>query len=201
MGQTALPLTILAGGKSSRMQVADKCLLPLDGKAVVEHIIDTFGGRVGPMMINTNSDPRAFSRFNLPLCADVISGRLGPLAGIATAMMWARELGAQHVVTVPADMPFLPRDLISCLTPLTRHRRVAVVSDGLRVHPTIGLWPVVFAERLLADLQAGMRSVQQWCVTVGVIEMLYLTDDREAFTNLNTIADLAEASCRLGAAH
>ncbi len=136
------------------------------------------------------SDPIIFKEFGVPVRADVQSGRLGPLVGLLTAMIWAKEIGHDFVVTVPGDVPFLPDDLITRMSGAAGYRRPVVLASGDRVHPTIGLWPVALAERLAQNIGFGVTRMLAWCKAVGAIELLYPTDDPGYFLNLNTVEDL-----------
>ena len=81
-------VTLLAGGQARRMGGGDKNLMMLAGKPVLQHVLDRvdFDGR--PVMINANGDPSRYAEFGLPVCADVIDGFAGPLAGIVTGLEW-----------------------------------------------------------------------------------------------------------------
>ena len=39
-------------------------------------------------------------------------GFLGPLAGILTAMKWAKDIGYEKVITVAVDTPLFPENLL-----------------------------------------------------------------------------------------
>ena len=85
------PAVILAGGRSSRMGGGDKCLLPMNGKSLIAHVLAAIAPQTGDILINTNNDPAAYLKFGLPVLPDVISGFQGPLAGLLTGMLWSRR--------------------------------------------------------------------------------------------------------------
>ncbi len=189
-----IPAAVLAGGRSSRMQVSDKCLLTLGDDMILAHVVAALRAQVGKILINSNSDPALFRQFDLPVLPDVLPGRPGPLAGVHTAMLWAQQQGADYVLTAPADTPFLPDDLVTRMAPLISYKRVIVLSDGEHVHPTIALWPVALAPRLRRDIEKGVTRMQQWCRSVGVIELLYPNVGADLFFNINTPHDLTRAT-------
>jgi molybdopterin-guanine dinucleotide biosynthesis protein A len=63
-------------------------------------------------MLNANGDPARYADFGLPVCADVIDGYAGPLAGILTGLEWVATNQADytHMVSLATDAPFLPID-------------------------------------------------------------------------------------------
>lgn len=199
MPSANMPAVILAGGRSQRMGVPDKCLLQIGSESMLSRIIATLKPQVGSLLINSNSNPERFKDFDVPVRGDVLPGRLGPLAGVLTAMTWAKEIGYSHVVTVPGDVPFLPDDLIVRMKAAGQYRRPVIVASGDRIHPTIGLWPVELAERLAQSMNAGVARMLVWCKIAGAVELLYPTDNTAYFSNLNTMTDLARAYACHGA--
>jgi molybdopterin-guanine dinucleotide biosynthesis protein A len=175
------------------MGVPDKCLLKVGRQTALQHIVETLRPQVGSILINSNSDPRIFEQYHLPVRADVLSGRLGPLAGLHTAMKWAKEMGSDFVATVPGDTPFLPADLIQRMKQIAQYGRPIILSTGDRIHPTIGLWPVALVDRLYETVMSHVTRMRDWCRATGAIEFLYLSADSYYFLNLNTTADLEYA--------
>lgn len=191
---------ILAGGRSSRMGGQDKALLPLAGRPLLDHVLARLRPQVGPLALSSNSDPATFAGRGLPLLADMLPDRPGPLAGVLAGLLWSRDLGADWLLSVPVDTPFLPTDLAKRLL-AARPAGAAVpvlaaTESGLQ--PTIALWPVALAEALAEALAAGQRRVGGWALDVGGQRCLFPGQD-DAFANLNTPADLAAASARLAA--
>ncbi len=187
------PCVILAGGRSSRMGGSDKCLLPLDGRPLLAHVAAAVAPQSCDMLINTNSNPARFARFGLATLPDPVTGFQGPLAGILTGMLWARAHHPRvtHLLSVPCDTPFLPRDLVLRLTEaLESDAGIAIARDPERIHPTIGLWPTSLAGRLAADLSDGARAVHRWLENFRVVETAF---PAWHFRNINTRADLAAA--------
>ncbi len=161
---------VLAGGRSLRMG-CDKSLLPLAGVPLLQRVVERLAVQVSPVVIGTNGDGARFDRFGLPVVNDRFAAYQGPLAGIMTAMVWAREhhVSITHILSVAADSPFFPLDLAEKLCsaadrqiggrPLPANRTIILSQTGRRLHPTFGLWPVDLAEDLQDFLQAGRRRV------------------------------------------
>ena len=183
---------ILAGGRSSRMGGGDKCLLPVNGKSLIAHITAAIAPQTRDILINTNSDPAPFLKFETEILPDVIDGFQGPLAGLLTGMRWSRRRHPQsaYLLSVASDVPFLPADLVAKLSNAMADERadIAIASCPLGTHPTIGLWPVDLAERLEHDLmETSIRGLHQW---LGAFRVAHAPFESGALANINTPADL-----------
>ena len=184
---------ILAGGRSRRMGGGDKCLLPVQDKPLIAHILDALAPQTRDILINTNSDPGPFLKFGLPILPDAISGYQGPLAGLLTGMLWSRRRHPRqvHLLSVAGDVPFLPADLVDrlCESLLANAADIAIAACPQGRHPTIGLWPVDLAERLEHDLmETNIRSMLHWLEGFRVALAEFPSD---ALMNINTPAELA----------
>jgi len=203
---------ILAGGLATRMGGGDKGLLPLGEAVILDHVLARLGPQVGAMALNANGDPARFARFGLPVLPDPVADYPGPLAGVLAGLDWAAGEGAEAIVTVAADTPFFPRDLVARLqaaaegmthplvlaaTPRGAEETKSMSRGGQVRHPTFGLWPVGLRDDLRAGLEGGLRKVVLWTDRHGGREALF--DDGDAFFNVNTPEDLARAQRRAGA--
>src|SRR5215469_18361073 len=141
---------ILAGGLARRMGGGDKCLCPLAGRTVLDHIIERLTPQVLALALNANGDEGRFSSWEIPVIPDTIPETPGPLAGIIAGMRWAMASGYSEIVTVPGDTPFIPAQLVFDLRKarLETHSDIAIAKSGGSLHPVIGLWPVAFVEEL-----------------------------------------------------
>ena len=183
---------ILAGGRSSRMGGGDKCLLPVDGKPLLGHILNIVRPQTSDILINTNSDPTPFLKFDQPVLPDIIAGFQGPLAGLLTGMQWSRRRHphAVHILSVASDTPFLPHDLVTKLAQalVDGNADIAIASCEEGTHPTIGLWPVDLAERLLHDLmETDTRGIHAWLRAFRVCHAQFPS---RTMANMNTPDDL-----------
>lgn len=191
------PGMILAGGRAQRMGGGDKGLMPLAGRRVIDHVIERLAPQCGALAINANGDPARFADLGLPVLPDPVPGQPGPLAGLLAAMGWAAGLGAAAVVTVAADTPFLPPDLVARLkAAATAGSSIAASPDGsgrMRAHPTFGLWPVALGDRLAQAIADGERRLGIWAEACGGGRAAFGSQPFDPFFNINTPEDLAAA--------
>lgn len=203
---------ILAGGQATRMGGGDKGLLPLGDRVILDHVLARLTPQVGAVALNANGAPDRFARFGLPVLPDPVADYPGPLAGVLAGLDWAAGEGAEAIVTVAADTPFFPRDLVATLqgaaagmahplvlaaTPRGDEETKSMSRGGQVRHPTFGLWPVALRDDLCAALEDGLRKVVLWTDKHGGREALF--DEADAFFNVNTPEDLAEAQRRAAA--
>ncbi|MGR3792404.1 molybdenum cofactor guanylyltransferase MobA [Vannielia sp. SX4] len=190
---------ILAGGQARRMGGGDKGLLDLGGVSLLARVTRRFAPQVEAMCLNANGDAARFDAFGLDVVADPVEGFAGPLAGVLAGMRWAEAQGADHVVSVAADTPFFPSDLVERLQTGAAGTSpvLAAVREAGRVRrqPTFGLWPVALADDLEAALGDGVRKVVQWTERHDGREVVFGSSD--AFFNVNTPEDLARAELML----
>ena len=184
---------ILAGGRATRMGGGDKGLLPFGAGVVLDAVIDRLSPQVADLALNANGDPARFARYGLPVLPDPVPDHPGPLAGVLAAMIWARAQGAIHVVTLPADTPFAPCDLVPRLLLAAEETGIAVASSAGRLHPTCALWPVALADDLRAALAAGQRKVMDFARQHGAAEAAFDAGPPDPFMNINTPGDLVQA--------
>jgi molybdopterin-guanine dinucleotide biosynthesis protein A len=193
---------ILAGGLARRMGGGDKSLLSLGASSrVLDQVIARLGEQVDQMVLNANGDPARFDEFGLPVVADSLDGFLGPLAGVLAGLDYAAEHGFDHIVSVAADTPFFPADLVSALGSASSHMDVPIalaatnIEGGKTVrHPTFGLWPVALREDLRSALQDGLRKVVLWTDQHGAETHVFESGDIDPFFNINKPEDLELAN-------
>ncbi|MCR8724921.1 molybdenum cofactor guanylyltransferase MobA [Frigidibacter sp. ROC022] len=187
---------ILAGGRGSRMGGADKAFLTLGGSSLLARVIDRFAPQVDRLALSANGDPARFSGFGLPVLPDPVPGFPGPLAGLLAGLDWAAGAGAETLVTVATDTPFLPPDLVPRLL-LAGDGGPALAATPGGLHPTFALWPVTLAGALRDRLAAGHRRLSDFAAAHGAATASFPDQPFDPFLNINTAEDLARAEAML----
>jgi molybdenum cofactor guanylyltransferase len=191
---------ILAGGLARRMGGGDKGLKPLAGISLLQRVIDRIGPQVDRLIINANGDTERFADFGLPVISDDLPDFPGPLAGILAGLDYAAEMtAARHVLSVAADCPFLPRDLmIGLQIRLERESvRIAVAHSGGFAQPTIALWDVSLRHDLRAALTGGERKIDRFTARYPVASVEWAATPVDPFFNVNTTDDMTMAELLL----
>lgn len=194
---TRAPVTgvILAGGRGQRMGNVDKGLQLLDGRPLIDWVLQRLTPQVDEVLISANRNLDTYATFGHRVIGDRIGGFSGPLAGLHSALSEAHHA---LIISVPCDTPFLPEDLVArLLAPLADERvDLSVAKTGTRTHPVICLMRRRLLPHLANYLDGGGRKVDAWYSSLQVVEVGF--DDEEAFCNINTPEELEGAKSRPG---
>ena len=160
---------------------ADKALLELGGRTLLEHVAAELTAACSPVAIVGGSRQLP----GIPLIADDIES-LGPAGGILTAL----RHGSDWNLIVAVDMPAVTRGLLAEILSVAESKAgdcvLPVGRDG-RVHPLcaayhrrcLPVWEEAVAE--------GLRKVREIILRVRVVEMHPVRE--ELLRNVNTPAE------------
>jgi molybdopterin-guanine dinucleotide biosynthesis protein A len=162
---------VIAGGKSTRFG-SDKALARLHGRTLIDQVVETLAGQTAEMIVVGREHD------GLPSIADQPASGLGPLAGIAAALLEAQARGYSAVLTAPCDAFNLPDDLLNRLFPYPAY---------VESLPVIGLWPAHAAKDALAILGSeGIHSIKAFATSISARAVKLPHEP----ANINTAADL-----------
>lgn len=187
MQQIPITAIILAGGKSTRMNQHNKGLQLLNGQPLYCHVIDKIKPQVNHIIINSNQDITDYQQSGYPVITDVLTGFLGPLAGIYSGLLVSTT---DWNLVVSCDSPFLPNDLVYRLQQHCHSHLASYVFDGQRSHPTIMLIHRQLAPVIKQYLQRGERRLLL-LLTEIMANKVDFSDNQQAFVNINTLEQLA----------
>lgn len=163
---------VLAGGQSTRFG-SDKALAELDGHTLLARAVDTLSGWCEYVVVVGRETAPA------PTIPDWPHPHMGPLAGIAAALHFARDEGYETVLTLGVDSIGLPENLPDLLSPAPAY---------LESQPVVGHWPAGAVDAietlLLADTKHSMLAF------AGALGATAVKISAKP-ANINTPADLA----------
>lgn len=191
---------VLAGGTGTRVGGADKGLLPLLGRPLVEHALDALRPQCDSVLLVANRNLDRYADL-APAIHDAGSDHAGPLAGLVAAFgfLAANEHARfSWLATLPVDCPEPPVDFIARLRAVTG----GAAQAGCAYARTSGKpQPLFAAYRIgsepgdwLASAQNALErhgSVVRWHTELGAVAVEF-DADAAAFHNLNTLDDFAE---------
>ncbi|SDL70563.1 molybdopterin-guanine dinucleotide biosynthesis protein A [Franzmannia pantelleriensis] len=192
-----LPLSgvILAGGEGRRMGGCDKGLSTFLGRPLVAHVRERLEPHVEEVVLNANRHLEDYRALGCRVVCDREAGYQGPLMGIWSGLLAARQ---DWVVVVPCDTPALPMALVPRLWQGIGAHDIAVAHDGERAHPVVALMRRDLADDLAAALADGERKIDRWYARHNDCYVDF-SDCPEAFANLNRPAEREALERRLAA--
>lgn len=181
---------VLAGGQGVRIG-GGKPLRHLAGRSLLSRALDHAGRWSGDVAVAVRDRGQLADGPAIVLADDAAIP--GPAAGLVSALRFARARGADAVLAIAADMPFLPADLSERLAGRIGEAAAALASSGGQLHPVCGLWRTSVLDRAPGYFAAGRRSLKGLAQTVGFVAVDWPTAAVDPFFNVNTADDLAEA--------
>ena len=167
---------VIAGGKSRRFG-SDKVVAELDGKPLIQHVIDGLNSQCDVLVICG----RVWQ--DHVMLADRPSSDMGPLGGLCAALHFGASNGFDYVRSAVCDV-------------LPVADTAAFSGDGmadgnaryLAGHYLSGIWPTRLSPSLDAHLASTSDySIRKWIEVCGALPC----DDPQQSSNLNTATDFA----------
>lgn len=193
---------ILTGGKSSRIG-KDKSLLILQGKTLLDRVID-LTTQVFETTILSVAGKSQYPEISLEKVEDLIQGS-GPLVGIYSALMKSES---ERNFVISCDMPFVNQNLVAFLKEYKSDKLVIIPYANKRLHPLCG----IYSQKLLPYLKEYIEINIDEFRTLGKNKSLSLKNflsgipfeiinvedklkgyNSMLFFNINTIDDYKEA--------
>jgi molybdopterin-guanine dinucleotide biosynthesis protein A len=187
---TDTAIVILAGGDGSRIG-GSKPLRRLAGERLIDRALRLALGWSDTVAIALR-DPSQAGDIGARFLIDDNRAE-GPLAGLISALEYACDSGTPFVLTIPADMPFLPMDLLHRLRGAIGTSACAMARSGGYLHPVCGLWAVSALDSLDLYLETGRRSLRGFAETIGFVAVEWPSEPFDPFLNINDRADLHAA--------
>ena len=191
---------ILAGGASRRMG-RNKALLTLDGRPLIQRVVDALQAVSDEVLIIANQpDPYRF--LHLPIIPDIQPG-YGPLMGLYSGLQAAR---GELALLVAVDMPFLAPEFLRFLLAQAQEHDADVVipeAEG-RLHPLCAVYRrATCLPAVEASIARGQRRLIAFHPQVRVRRIPESTlrtfsPDLRMLMNVNTPEELEQARAWVG---
>ena len=201
LSKDKLVAVILAGGQARRMGGVDKPLTTINGTPLLQYVIDRAKPQIDHLVLNANGDTERYAQYDLPMQTDIVPDFAGPLAGVVSAMAWARAFHpeATHVITMAADTPFYPQDYVNrMLAAINEENPLACASYKGRTRPVFGLWPIDLHNELHHALtEEGIHKVDLFTARYSVADVKFDEVPYNTFFNVNRLDDIAQGEALL----
>jgi len=187
--QISISAAILAGGKSLRFG-SDKALAEINGKPLIQRVIEGIPVGIADIFIIGNENRRPFDGF--PVYNDLITS-CGPLAGIYTGLQKSKHASC---LILACDMPFVSKRLLERLLKehLSNDGIATVYESSGGLEPLFAIYPksataVIAAQITKRDFKA-LNLLQN--LELNIVKGEGEDDDR-SICNINTIDELKKA--------
>ncbi len=193
---------ILAGGASTRF-TTDKGVLELDGKPLLNHVIDAVEGLVEEVIVVTNTQARADAyrkvvSEEVRFAVDIRESK-SPLVGALTGF---EEAKGEYSALLPFDSPFVSKEVLSLLFDCCVGKAAAIPRwTNQDIEPLHAVYhtkkALIAAEEALAEDELDMQAMVERLHGVRYISTLVieqLDPDFKTFFNVNTPLDLKKAA-------
>jgi molybdopterin-guanine dinucleotide biosynthesis protein A len=182
---------ILSGGKSLRMGM-DKGFLEIDGKPMIQYVIDHINPVCDQVLISANLE--AYSGFGYQVVPDVIKD-IGPAGGIISCLPHTDH---KKCLIISCDLPYVSTAFIESLVPLSDGYEITIPQVGPIMQPLCGIYSNEIYHRLKKLVDQGQYSMQKLVrlFTLNIVDQsdLRIYNFHEELRNINRRSDLASSS-------
>jgi len=162
-------LILLMGGKSSRMG-ADKTRLELNGRPIIDGIIDELSPYFQEIILSTN-EPERYSRLGLPAIADDTPGQ-GPAGGLFSVM---NAFPRERYQIAPCDTPFIDGATLARVFDLSKGSDAGIVFSKEGPQPLLSSYSIAARDALERGINRGVFKIMA-CIKDLRIRWITSTD-------------------------
>lgn len=187
-----LIITVLTGGRSSRMNFQNKSFLKIYDKTIIEILLDQLKKLECKIIINVNDDLDKYSNFGYELVSDEIKGRKGPLAGLHSVMnIYKKSKKNIWFALLPTDAPVINLNLFKEFEKIPQKIKNSYISkiDG-KIEPMFSFWSIKSYEKLdrILKLNDGYK-IMKFAEEIGYEYINIEKENALEFFNINNVED------------
>jgi molybdopterin-guanine dinucleotide biosynthesis protein A len=178
---------VLAGGKSSRMGT-DKGVMELNGKKVIQYVLDALVPIVDDILIIANNDH--YDNFAYPVYKDIIKD-CGPMGGIYTGLINSTTM---KNIVVSCDIPFITSPMLLHIISESGNYEITVPKHDGRLEPLCAVYTKQCTGKFKELLEKKVWKMQE-ALNYFKTQQLNISDTKEMarnFININTPEELKD---------
>jgi len=163
----------------------DKGLIPVNGKPMVQHLIDAIKPlKLKTILIAHNSK---YNTFGVPVYEDIYK-ESGPLGGIHSALKHSKT---PRVFILSCDTPFVNTTLIKHLIEVSNSHDITIPRHGSKTHPLIGIYSKNILNVLTESIHTNHLKVMDLInkLSHSILDVTEVFPE-VLFENINTPKDL-----------
>jgi molybdopterin-guanine dinucleotide biosynthesis protein A len=185
-------IAVLAGGNSVRFG-SDKTLIKLNGKAIIQYIVDEFIEIANLYIIAKQYEK--YSYLNVPIIIDKYSEQ-SPLVGIITAL---ENIESEYLFIVSADMPFIKKCILyTLINNIDKDTDIILPSINDKIYTLTGVYRRQVKSILERHYKMGNYKILDTFknIKVKMLDNKYFVDSKYneySFININNWTDYKNA--------
>jgi molybdopterin-guanine dinucleotide biosynthesis protein A len=181
-------IAILCGGRSRRFG-SDKTLTLLSGRPILQHVHQKLRKSSEDIFLVTKWNvPGKYQFLDIPIVYEPYEKHT-PLFGIEQALIHAKY---PWVLVVGADMPGITPEVIEKLQVLRDANTRLILPHTDRFHPLCAFYSKECLQGIKERIQHKQLRLQELSQMEGCRVVSFGSDHLRAFTNINTVEDLAQ---------
>lgn len=180
---------VLSGGKSSRMGM-DKGIMELEGKKMVQYVLDALAPVVDKIIIIANNNH--YNDFGYPVYEDLIKD-CGPMGGIHTGLTYSNTM---KNMVLSCDIPFITSKMISYIIAESGDYEITIPKHENKLEPLCAVYSKKCGDKLKELLERKEWKMQE-ALQYFNTQQLRLSGAKEIarnFININTPRDFINQS-------
>jgi molybdopterin-guanine dinucleotide biosynthesis protein A len=185
-----MQVSILCGGKSSRMQ-SEKGLTLYKNKPFIEHIIEAVLPLTATIQLITNSDDYDYLQYDT--IKDVIIDK-GPMGGIYSALIHSKT---EMNLILSCDIPLISTKILQQL--IEKHISsfdVSIFEESNRVHPLIGIYSKKVVPILKKTIGNNELKMMHFISNIKHQLIWIENENKHQFQNINSLIELDELNTK-----
>lgn len=186
-----MQVSILCGGKSSRMQ-SEKGLVLYQNKPFIEYIIEAVLPISDNIQLITNTGDYDYLAFRK--IKDIVVDK-GPLGGIYSALVHSET---EMNLILSCDIPLISTEILrDLIEKYTSNFDVSIFEDTNRIHPLIGVYSKKILPVLKEAIDGNDLKMMRFISNVKCQFIPITEAKRHLFKNINSVAELNELNTNL----
>ena len=185
-----MQVSILCGGKSSRMQ-SEKGLTLYKNKPFIEHIIEVVLPITSNIQLVTNSSVFNYLKYNT--IKDIIIDK-GPISGIHSALVHSE---AELNLILSCDIPLISTKIIEEL--IEKHNSnfdASIFAETNRIHPLVGIYSKKILPVLTDTINKNELKMMHFISNINYQLICIEDKNRHLFQNINSLSELEELNTK-----